>query len=62
MPTCGSRIAHALHRPLRQHLELVAAIPTRDLHQAGQAMREHCVRSMELQLAHVSLSQMEAVP
>lgn len=55
----GSRIAHANERPRRQHLALVKALRERDPQAAECAIREHCVRSMELQLAHVSISDME---
>ena len=56
----GSRIAHAVPRPPRQHLALVKALRSRDPQMAETAMREHCLRSMELQLAHISISQMES--
>jgi DNA-binding GntR family transcriptional regulator len=56
----GSRIAHAMRRPPRQHLALVKALRSRDPQAAERAMREHCVRSMDLQLAHVSTSEMES--
>ena len=52
----GSVIAHRKERPYRQHSILVDAIRARDPDQAERAMREHCVRSMELQLAHYSSS------
>jgi DNA-binding GntR family transcriptional regulator len=50
----GSMITRGLKRPARQHTKLVAAIRTRDPDQAEQAMREHCLRSMELQLAYLA--------
>jgi DNA-binding GntR family transcriptional regulator len=50
----GSLIAWRLERPPRQHLALVEAIRTRDPDRAERAMREHCVQSMELQLAHLT--------
>jgi DNA-binding GntR family transcriptional regulator len=50
----GCIIAHGLPRPYRQHAILVDAIRSRDPERAERAMREHCVRSMELQLAHYS--------
>jgi DNA-binding GntR family transcriptional regulator len=52
----GSVIAHQVARPPQQHAELVAALRTRDADHAGQAMRAHCVRSMELQLAYLTTS------
>jgi DNA-binding GntR family transcriptional regulator len=48
----GSVIAYQKQRPYRQHSILVDAIRSRDVDRAEHAMREHCVRSMELQLAH----------
>ena len=51
----GSFIAHHLTRPPRQHLQLVQAMRTRKPDQAERSMREHCVRSMELQLSHPAL-------
>lgn len=51
----GSVLAHAVPRPKRQHLELVAAIRTRDPERAERAMRGHCVRSMELQLGRMAV-------
>ena len=47
----GSILAHDLARPRLQHVHLVEAIDTRDAEQAEAAMREHCTKSMELQLA-----------
>jgi DNA-binding GntR family transcriptional regulator len=55
----GCLIAHSLERPPRQHLRLVEAIRSRDPDQAERAMREHCMRSMELQLAHLHVSELE---
>jgi DNA-binding GntR family transcriptional regulator len=55
----GSLIAHSLKRPPRQHLRLVEAIGSRDPDHAERVMREHCVRSMELQLAHVRVIDLE---
>jgi DNA-binding GntR family transcriptional regulator len=52
----GSVIAHRKERPYRQHSILVDAIRARDPDRAERAMREHCVRSMELQLTHYSSS------
>jgi DNA-binding GntR family transcriptional regulator len=50
----GCIIAHRIPRPYRQHGVLVDAIRSRDVDRAERAMREHCMRSMELQLAHYS--------
>jgi DNA-binding GntR family transcriptional regulator len=48
----GCIIAHRIPRPHRQHSILVDAIHSRDVDRAERAMREHCMRSMELQLSH----------
>lgn len=56
----GSAIAHQMERPPRQHLLLVEAIGSGDPDAAERAMRAHCVRSMELQFAHLSTSDLEA--
>jgi DNA-binding GntR family transcriptional regulator len=48
----GCVIAHTLKRPPREHSRLVEVIRSRDADRAAEAMREHCVRSMELQLEH----------
>ncbi len=53
----GSVIAHDRTRPKKQHVGLVKAMQTRDLAVAEQAMREHCQRSMDLQLANLHLSE-----
>jgi DNA-binding GntR family transcriptional regulator len=50
----GGAISRNLERPPRQHLLLVEAIGSRDPDDAERAMREHCRRSMELQLAHLA--------
>jgi DNA-binding GntR family transcriptional regulator len=50
----GSAIAHQYERPPRQHVLLTDAILSRDLDFAERAMREHCRRSMDLQLAHLT--------
>jgi len=50
----GSIITRGLKRPARQHVKLVAAIRTREAELAEQAMREHCLRSTELQLAYLT--------
>ncbi|MFN0053097.1 MAG: GntR family transcriptional regulator [Planctomycetales bacterium] len=47
----GSLMAQHCEQPRRQHLSLVEAISTRDPQIAEQAMREHCLRSMELQIS-----------
>ena len=46
----GSVLARDVERPGLQHVHLVEAIQARDPDRAEHAMREHCVRSMELQL------------
>lgn len=56
----GGAIARKFKRPVRQHLLLVEAIRSKDPHQAEQAMRAHCERSMELQLAHLATAKVEA--
>lgn len=61
MLATGSRIAHRLRRPPRQHIALVKAIRSGDPEQAQRAMREHCLRSMELQLSHLVLGHLENV-
>jgi len=48
----GSVIAHDKKRPYREHSRLVEAMRTRDAECVERAMREHCVRSMQLQLDH----------
>jgi DNA-binding GntR family transcriptional regulator len=48
----GCVIAHNVKRPTNQHSNLVDAIRSRDVDQAERAMREHCVRSMELQVSY----------
>jgi DNA-binding GntR family transcriptional regulator len=55
----GSVIAHRLVRPPQQHIALVKAIRSRDPDEAEAAMREHCLRSMKLQLAHLALPDYE---
>ena len=50
----GSILARDVERPRRQHVQLVEAIQTRDPDCAELAMREHCVRSMELQLSQMT--------
>ena len=47
----GSILARDLVRPRLQHVHLVEAIETRDVEQAEAAMREHCTKSMALQLS-----------
>lgn len=51
----GGALAQHFGRPPRQHLDLVEAIRTGDQDIAERAMREHCQRSMNLQLAHLAL-------
>jgi DNA-binding GntR family transcriptional regulator len=55
----GSLIAHALQLPARQHVALVEAIRVRDPDRAERSMREHCVRSMELQMRHLAVEHLE---
>ena len=50
----GSILARDVERPRRQHVQLVEAIQTRDPDCTEHAMREHCVRSMELQLSRMA--------
>lgn len=56
----GSVIAHRLVRPPRQHGVLVKALRTREPDEAEAAMREHCLRSMKLQLAHLAIPDYES--
>jgi DNA-binding GntR family transcriptional regulator len=51
----GSILARDVERPTLQHVHLVEAIQSRDAARAEQAMREHCTRSMELQLSRMAL-------
>jgi len=44
-------LAHDREKPVLQHVRLVEAIESRDPNQAEQAMREHCERSMKLQMS-----------
>ena len=53
----GSILAHDMELPKRVHVEIVQSIRTRDPEQAQRAMRSHCVRSMELQLAHLDVGE-----
>ena len=46
----GSEIAHSVDRPSLQHVALVKAMQSRDPAVAEQAMRDHCVESMRLQM------------
>jgi DNA-binding GntR family transcriptional regulator len=56
----GGALSRYLDRPPRQHLLLVEAIRSRDPDAAERAMREHCRRSMELQLAHLAIIVLES--
>jgi DNA-binding GntR family transcriptional regulator len=49
----GSLLARDVQRPTLQHVHLVEAIQSRVAEQAEHAMREHCLRSMELQLSRM---------
>lgn len=53
----SSLIAHDLNRPKQQHVALVEAIRKRDLRVAEDAMREHCQRSMDLQMANLRVTE-----
>jgi DNA-binding GntR family transcriptional regulator len=53
----GSVLARDVERPMRQHVQLVEAIRSRDAERAAGAMREHCVRSMELQLSRMAIGE-----
>lgn len=55
----GGAIAQHLQRPPRQHRLLVEAIESRDADAAEHVMREHCQRSMELQLAYLTTHDLE---
>jgi DNA-binding GntR family transcriptional regulator len=55
----GSVLAHNQEKPALQHVQLVEAIRSRDPEQAEQAMREHCFRSMQLQLSQIAMSGVE---
>ncbi len=55
MLTRGSVLARDVERPTLQHVHLVEAIQSRDAPRAGRAMREHCTRSMELQLSRMAM-------
>lgn len=55
----GGAIARHFARPPRQHLALVEAIRSGDSDVAERAMREHCQRSMNLQLAHLTVPDMD---
>ena len=50
----GSVLARDVARPTLQHVYLVEEIQTRDALRAARAMREHCTRSMELQLSRMA--------
>lgn len=50
----GSILARDVKVPTLQHVHLVEAIESRDAEQAERAMREHCTRSMELQLSRIA--------
>jgi DNA-binding GntR family transcriptional regulator len=46
----GSVVAHDHRVPARQHERIVDAIATKDADNAERVMREHCTRSMQVQL------------
>lgn len=47
----GSVLAQSTDKPAQQHVQLVDAISSRNPDEADAAMREHCQRSMRLQLS-----------
>jgi DNA-binding GntR family transcriptional regulator len=51
----GSVLASDVERPTLQHVRLVEAIESRDAERAERAMRQHCLRSMELQLSRMAI-------
>ena len=51
----GSVLARDVERPKHQHVHLAEAIQSRNADRAEQAMREHCLRSMELQLSRMTI-------
>lgn len=55
----GSVLAHNWKKPHLQHVSLVQALQTRDPDQAERAMREHCFRSMQLQLTQMAMGGIE---
>jgi DNA-binding GntR family transcriptional regulator len=55
----GSVLARDVKRPLLQHVQLAEAINTRHPASAADAMREHCVRSMELQLLRMTTGSLD---
>ena len=56
----GGAISRNLERPPRQHLLIVEAIASRDPDAAERVVRDHCRRSMELQLAHLASNVLDA--
>jgi DNA-binding GntR family transcriptional regulator len=59
MLACGSVLARDRQKPTLQHVHLVEAIESRDPNHAEQAMREHCQRSMKLQLSAMAAGGVE---
>lgn len=55
----GSVLAHDVERPALQHVRVAEAIRSRDAQRAEDAMREHCISSMELQLSRMAISETE---
>jgi DNA-binding GntR family transcriptional regulator len=55
----GSVLAHNWPKPPLQHVHLVEALRTRDPEAAERAMREHCFRSMQLQLSQLAMGGFE---
>lgn len=55
----GSLLAHDMKQPRGQHLRIVAPVLSREPDAAERAMREHCQVSMELQLKHAAVEDLE---
>jgi DNA-binding GntR family transcriptional regulator len=54
MLALGSVLSHDAPTPPLQHVEVAAALASRDPDSAERAMREHCRRSLELQLGRMA--------
>lgn len=55
MLALGSVLGHDAATPPLQHVEVARALASRDPDLAERAVREHCRRSLELQLGHMAL-------
>jgi len=55
----GSVMAHNWQKPHLQHVTLVRALQVRDPDQAERAVREHCFRSMQMQLTQMAMGGIE---